>query len=52
MEAIDAEKEIFNTKINAIEKAILDSDEYSKIDNGQQREIQKTILDYKKKVAG
>jgi hypothetical protein len=50
LEAIDTEKEIFNTKISAIEKAILESEEFGKIDDGQQRQIQKTILDLKKKI--
>ncbi|SNR32553.1 hypothetical protein SAMN06265371_101285 [Lutibacter agarilyticus] len=51
LEAINYEKEIFNTKLNAIEKAIKDSEEYGKIEEVQQRQIQKTILDLKKKIA-
>jgi hypothetical protein len=50
LEAIKSEKEIFNTKMNAIEKAIQDSDEFAKLDEGQQRQIQKKILETKHKV--
>ena len=50
LEAIKSEKEIFNTKMDAIEKAIQDSDEFAKIDDGQQRQVQKTILETKQKV--
>jgi hypothetical protein len=50
LEAIKSEKEIFNTKMNAIEKAIQDSDEFAKLDEGQQRQVQKTILETKHKI--
>lgn len=51
LEAINSEKEIFKAKINAIEKAIVGSDEYNKIDDIHQRQIQKTILSLKNKIA-
>jgi hypothetical protein len=50
LEAIKSEKEIFNTKIIAIEEAIESSDTFGKLDDGQKRKIQKTVLDYKSKV--
>ena len=49
LEAIKSEKEIFTSTITAIEKAILDSNEFVKLDDGQQRQIKKTILEFKTK---
>jgi hypothetical protein len=50
LDAIQSEREIFNTKITAIEKAIEVSYEFGRLNDGQKGEIQQTILDYKNKV--
>ncbi|MEM0519586.1 BREX system P-loop protein BrxC [Aequorivita flava] len=50
LEAINVEKDQFNTKIDAIEKDIKDSDEFGKIDSSQQSDILGAIKALKTKI--
>lgn len=50
LNAIEAEKEKFNTKVDTIEKDIMASYDFSQLDDGQKRKVQETILNLRNKV--